>query len=619
MNLLFLAWWILAATLTGRRLLFRSGSPAFSAEEPLLFFVHSFATGSGVLSIICLLLGLFGLFRPTFLIIGCLVFPVLSQFFTGRITIEKRNRKRPASGDRFLLWGSLIFGFVFLAQWLRFALLPESAYDALVYHLPLPRAYLEAGKLLPAPEMIFSGLPQAMEMIFGLGLAFSGELAAKMTHAVFGIFLSVAIYSLVVRWTQRRAAGVVAAFLFVSAPIVGFEFGTANVELAQALFLWLALDGLDRLRADKPGAAALTGWYLGLACAVKISAGLTLVVFLPLILLFAKGSWPARFRHAATAAFFSLIAIGPWLLRNWADFGNPVFPFLPRWFSATKHLAAQMDVYHREILRLPYGVGHGWTDFFHLLRDLTFSPESFGGAWIGPAFLFLLPFGLVMALWKSRWRPVALLWLCSIAIWFLTCQHVRFLVPLLPLMAALGALALDGLTRLAGPGWRRSFAFLPIALVVMIGVLSLSQSDLFSARLADETPSQYRARVLGDPWKAFSIVADRSGEKDRMLVIGRAYQWAAPNHELLSPMLSPTAFQIHVVWQSGRLQQAWGQMHAARIRWLVVDDEVAQLIYEQTFWIGKLTLKWHGESVWVYRIERPAEGPEKQQLSSAGT
>ena len=49
---------------------------------------------------------------------------------------------------------------------LSLALVPAFATDALVYHLAVPKAYLEAGAIINLPNNIFSFYPQHIEMLY---------------------------------------------------------------------------------------------------------------------------------------------------------------------------------------------------------------------------------------------------------------------------------------------------------------------------------------------------------------------------------------------------------------------------------------------------------------------
>jgi len=72
---------------------------------------------------------------------------------------------------------------------------PEYFYDSLVYHLAMPRLYLLEHRIVPTPNMIYSGIPFGTEMLYGLGLALGSDSVAKLIHYGFGVAVAATIYS----------------------------------------------------------------------------------------------------------------------------------------------------------------------------------------------------------------------------------------------------------------------------------------------------------------------------------------------------------------------------------------------------------------------------------------
>src|SRR3990170_4171559 len=61
------------------------------------------------------------------------------------------------------------------------ALAPPLAWDALVYHLELPRQYLSAGRIVFVESNLFVGFPQLAEMLYTWAMALrSGQTAAVL-------------------------------------------------------------------------------------------------------------------------------------------------------------------------------------------------------------------------------------------------------------------------------------------------------------------------------------------------------------------------------------------------------------------------------------------------------
>lgn len=395
-------------------------------------------------------------------------------------------RRRPIQGAAWLLLG------LFLLTAFIAALAPEVEYDALWYHLFLPRQYLAAGRLIALPTEFVSLYPQTAELLYALGLAWDGPVAAKLIHFVFGLLTVGATYRLARRFLPPTFA-LVAGLIFLSAPTAHWELGTAHIELATALFATLAVtdliawwdDGKDR----RIYRAAL---LLGLALSTKHLALLflllsTAIVFGGSLRHGVLPAWPRRSRAGRAAspvaldprrwllpavAFtaLALLIAAPWYVRSWLETRNPVFPLFtsffgapPEWWneinSQQLHLVADdsSEAGFGALLTLP------WTTLDHPGRYLG-SP--------GPLFLWAVPF---VALGIGRGRAAFWLlgaWVAGFFLAFAAADsqfQVRYLVPVFPALAVLAAAGLAALVHRveAGRGRRLAAAILPVALAVM--------------------------------------------------------------------------------------------------------------------------------------------------------
>ena len=61
------------------------------------------------------------------------------------------------------------------------ALAPAFATDALVYHLAVPKAFLQAGGLVNLPDNIYSFFPQQIEMLYLFALALGSDSLAQLS------------------------------------------------------------------------------------------------------------------------------------------------------------------------------------------------------------------------------------------------------------------------------------------------------------------------------------------------------------------------------------------------------------------------------------------------------
>ena len=234
--------------------------------------------------------------------------------------------------------------------WLAGALMPAGwignltmdAYDVLEYHLQLPREYYQAGRVSTLTHNVYSHYPLGTEMLFLLGMClrggpYEGMYLAKLLHGLFG---AVAVVAVAAGVCERRApAGNMAsgngedmraraaAVLLATAPWVLYLSWLAMAELAQLCYLALALAWLRHwLARPTARSAAIIGIACGAACGAKyLSVGL---IAAPVLVVMGGAAWTSarRWRQVLLAGGVALAAFSPWLIRNAATTGNPVFP-----------------------------------------------------------------------------------------------------------------------------------------------------------------------------------------------------------------------------------------------------------------------------------------------------
>ncbi len=257
--------------------------------------------------------------------------------------------------------GSLVWVLVAVAAgiWLAGATMPPGwmgnltadSYDVLEYHLQLPREYYHAGRVQTLTHNIYSHYPLGVEMLFLLGMclrggAYEGIYLAQMMG---GLFAAVAVVGVFggLRGTASEPAlaesfrARAAVPLLATAPWVIYLSWLAMAELGQICYLALALVWL-RLWLRRPSArtAGWIGAMLGAACAVKyLSVGLIVAPVAAIMLAVSLRS-PRRLRQVGLAGALTLLLFSPWLIRNAAATGNPVFPLATNIFG-NGHLSVE--------------------------------------------------------------------------------------------------------------------------------------------------------------------------------------------------------------------------------------------------------------------------------------
>ncbi len=382
------------------------------------------------------------------------------------------------------------------------------AYDVLSYHLQLPKEWSVSGRLWPVEHNVYSYLPSYMEAAYmhlnalhgGGKSMLEGEgipiFAAQYLHVLIGVAGAVTVGRAAWTLCERletppavaRFSGVIAGASLLSIPWVVVTGSLAYNELAVVtLAAGALLVALIEYPPERSGASLgarwiLAGWLVGIACSAKPTA---LFLVTPSVGLLLLTTLPADLRRRlpgliGLSALAALVAMAPWLIRNWMAGGNPVFPFATGLFGPGHWTLEQIERYstaHRADAGLVGRIA------------LAVSRER---GLFHPQWLVAFPVGVVglaalLAFAKTRAVGGALLIgiLIQLLAWGLfTHIQSRFLLPFAPLLAlgcGVGAgVAIASLRERAGPVERVAVvvtAMLPISLGAWSGVLFATQRD----------------------------------------------------------------------------------------------------------------------------------------------
>jgi hypothetical protein len=328
------------------------------------------------------------------------------------------------------------------------ALRPIVAWDADVYHLTVPRLYLEHGGFRRIPFNVYSNWPLAVQLLFALAMTWKDYVLATAVHYGFGVLLAISTGALVAR-VATPTWGAIAAGLLTMHPVFLYEIRVAYVDVACAFFLFAAFVALHRALED-PGAERGFMLAAGIACGVLAAAklnGIFGAVAVATVYVASRlhGGAPARSLRAPLLAFAAPVAaLGvPWLLKTWWLTGNPVYPLLhgvfggPEW---SEGLARAHRAWQRSI-----GMGRAPLDYVLLpFRVLFLGGEGyprFDGR-LHPLLGVLLPVALIGARHHALARRALGVAAAYFVLWAATSQQMRFLIPVLPLLAV--AVAVSG-------------------------------------------------------------------------------------------------------------------------------------------------------------------------------
>jgi hypothetical protein len=417
------------------------------------------------------------------------------------------------------------FGVMVLALGLLRALAPPLMWDALVYHLTLPKLYAQTRQIQISGDFFFSGLPQLNEMLYTAALLLRGEAAAQTLGWMFGAMLVLGLRAHASAMLGPRAGPLAVALLFSSFSIA-LSLAWAYGELLLMLMAVTMLVALRRWRlTGAPRWLWLAGVFAGLALGCKYTgavvplAGAAVVAASPLEsnVSYVSQVRPHRAISLWAVARFLLAAgltFSPWLLKNLLFTGNPIYPLF---FAAPDVDALRLWFYNRPDL----------TERNPLWAALIFFRAVFLGvqggnqyeATLNPLLAFL-PLGLALG-WKrltpetrGELGPILTFTLAGYGTWIgltfvsVYAAQARLFFVLFP---ALALLCVAGLSAMAGldTSTLRASVIVNAALILILGLSAFELGVDFLRRnplpylLGEQTAAHYRGVQLG--WHAIAV------------------------------------------------------------------------------------------------------------------
>lgn len=513
------------------RLLLRASR--FIAHNPWEESALSFGLGYGFVGTLLFLMGLCGLWSGRFLTVSLAALAVLSVpgLRDLSLSIRRSVAQARAKPDALSSCAGVLVVFVWLYV-LRYALIPETFYDALVYHLALPAQYLLHGGIYSTPSNSYSGIPALPQMLSGLALAIEPwGVAASVLHSSLLLWCCAALVGLSRRLGSPRA-GVVAALIFAATPVVMGESFRASVGLEWTLMELCCLTGL-LAAAEEQGessmpAVVLAGCFLGFAMATKYPAWLLALAVIPLLAAgksFAGEERKGFMMRMLVCGAIAAAIIAPWVLKNGFFYGNPLYPFFHEHLAAAGAAAPdwrQIGGTGMDFRRLftPAGIGaylkHPW-DFLAPPEDLTQTT--------GPVYLALLP-GLLLFPSERRGKLVAVF---AAAVWIplsLLTPVTRMFIPQLAVAALLIAYLIEGLqSRRAAMSFRVGALGLAGLSVLGWAVMDSNRAKLpvfLGAKGFDEYLAHTGVSYPTPPYAGYKFLNEQAPANAKVLVYGES-------------------------------------------------------------------------------------------------
>lgn len=515
------AAFILASSLATGRLLIRV-LRFHALESRLLSFVFSAGLGISACSLTTLLLGWFAFLDRT-IFVTALTIPVVAEvamrLFSKSESVDQSAPTR--SQMTRLKWFVILAVAPFLCLMFLGAMLPSVDFDVKEYHLQGPKEFYLAGQITMLPHNVYTSMPFLTEMLSLSGMVlcddwYLGALAGKTVLASFAVLTSMCVFAIAREYFSSTAAWI-AALVHLTTPWTYRISIIAYVEGGLSFFVAASVLAVIRatrcIEQDRQRWVFLAGVMTGSAMSCKYPGLISAVIpcWVWLVVARWKSTRCAKQLCSTTIVFgFGVIAaVGPWLIKNTIETGNPVYPLAYEMFG-----------------------GIDWDDQLNEKWKTGHSPDNYALSDLGEKAIDVLAksdwlspllFGLALiTLCSVRRNPALLsLWLfvgyLFASWWVLTHRLDRFWIPLIPIVAVLAG---AGVEMCMSRRWLRNM------LIATTGVLVLFNLGFISTGLCGYNQYlidlEYARNARGRASSVIAVLNRTLPDNSKVLFVGHA-------------------------------------------------------------------------------------------------
>lgn len=503
-----------------------------SEAKSMTWFVSTrCAWGAGLSSLLMFLAGVTRLYTRAVAVVILAI--GLALAFKAIAKIRELLKLRNKGGDRSRVGALLVL--VPLVLCAIAALAPPVAKDTLLYHISLPKVFVESRGLADVRYNIAQFYALGAELNGTWGMLLGRVANARVGEGAFGLIqfayfpvLLAAVYGWMRQLGRSALECVVPVVIIALVPTFWSSASSGYNDCALALYVTLAIAASVQWwrKPDRRSAVEL-GLAIGFGLGVKLLA-LFLIPPLTILLLLRLRDVqenPSEMREALKAALISAVVAvcvaAPWYVRNWVRTGSPVFPFYMNIFHGSAPGWDEQRSVIDQFLNARYGgYPKGVLDYAAAPFRLSFSaqpdiPKYFDGV-LGISFLvgaLLVAAALMRRRLSAEGQIAAGLSGAFFLCWVFTSEQLRYLLPALPAFAvaiSVSAYALDRRLRYVLLG-----SVLPGAIVICAWFL---QQNPAAVALGFESRDHYLERSL-DHYKMYEVVNSKLPADARLWLI----------------------------------------------------------------------------------------------------
>ena len=479
--------------------------------------------------------------------------------------------------------GSVLLLFV-MGQQLG-AMSPQTDFDVLEYHLGGPKEWFQQGQIVRLPHNVYTSFPFLTEMLILSGMVLYGDwqwgaLAGQAVIGGFAPLTAIGLLAASKRWFSA-ATGWVAALVFLTSPwtyrvtIIAYAEGGLACYLFAAFYAALLYGFQDHAVQPKSSGRSLnvvflSGLLAGSAMACKYT-GLVLVVMPAGLLLIWMAIRTAPHFDRRKIVFVSVVyaagaacTIGPWLLKNTIETGNPVYPLAVRIFGGIDRDEAIDEKWRK-------GHANTYSSWSQRLRDLPVKLTDVAAKndWHSPLMFGLAPLSLLVCFRRHRNSALSLedastdraligaLWFYVIwqfVNWWLFTHHIdRFYVPMFAAVAMLAGIGAHWWERFpadspqsATPRWWTTTSSIVVVaavlynlnIMLLVGGFNAGRLELNAARRIAISQSVPRQNWINEQYEAGNFPANT-----RVLCVGEALLFHARYPYLYNTVFDHSIFE----------------------------------------------------------------------------
>ncbi len=459
----------------------------------------------GIYSYIIFTLGILGLLYKETILICSLIFLFCTIFYfrKHKDDLPKVNFKSKKIRPYVVLF--CIMALVNLIG----ALGPELSFDALWYHLTIPKIFIQnhAVFYIPGGLFYYSVIPKLGEMLFIPGLMFTNEIIPKLIQWGFGILTSIVIYRISRKFFDEKIS-FLAVIIFYSSLVVAWESTVAYIDLVRTFFEVMALWSFLNWHETKDRKWLIkSATMLGFAISTKLVALGSLLIFAVLIIhVFTSSSRNIKqfTTNIQVYMYISILVALPWFVFSLINTGNPFYPI----FS---------DLY-------PLGLSWSLLNPINAIKDffiLFFKADDP----ISPIYIIFLPlFFIYFKKFNKELKIISIYSLLALVIWYLTPRTGggRFILPYLPAFSILAAAVIAN-TKIV---WLRKYL---VGLVILVCLITIVYRGMANARylpviVGTQTKEEFLTKNLnfnfGDFYDTDGFFKKTIKAEDRVLLFG---------------------------------------------------------------------------------------------------